>query len=72
MQIQTPTILVEQTSTLIGGNDLTETSFSGFTSPTDKQKEMIALKLNCLKDKSIRCESHKRLFEPLFSWETGT
>ena len=57
----TPTILVEQTptSTLIEENELTETPFSGFTSSTDKQKEKKALKLNRLKDKSIRYESHK-------------
>ena len=57
----TPTILVEQTptSTLIEENELTETPFSGFTSSTDKQKKKKALKLNRLKDKSIRYESHK-------------
>ena len=33
--------------------------FLGFTSSTDKQKEKIAPKLNCLKDKSIRHKSHK-------------
>ena len=54
-----PTILVEQTSTstLMRENEKTETPSSGFTSSTDKQKEKMALKLNCLKDKSIRYES---------------
>ena len=52
----TPTILAEQTSTstFIGKNEVTETSFSGFTPSTDKQKVKIALKLNRLKDKFIR------------------
>ena len=45
----------------IGGNELTETSFSRFTSLTDTLKEIIAIKLNLLKDKSIRCEYHKDL-----------
>ena len=70
----TPTILVEQTSTstLTGENEVTEMPFLGFTSSTDKQKEKIALKLNRLKDKTIRYESHKDFFESLLSWETGT
>ena len=53
-----PTILVEQTSTstLMRENEKTETPSSGFTSSTDKQKEKMALKLNRLKDKSIRYE----------------
>ena len=57
----TPTNLVEQTSasTLTGENEVTETPFLGFTSSTDKQKEKIALKLNRLKDKTMRYESHK-------------
>ena len=57
----TPTILVEQTSTnaLIGGNEVMGTPVSGFTSPTDKQKERTAHKVNFLKDKFIRYESHK-------------
>ena len=37
---------------------MTETPFVGFTSSMDKQKEKIAFKLNCLKDKTIRYESH--------------
>ena len=40
---------------------MTETSFSRFTSLTDTLKEIIAIKLNLLKDKSIRCEYHKDL-----------
>ena len=57
----TPTNLVQQTSTstLTGENEVTETPFLGFTSSTDKQKEKIALKLNRLKDKTIRYELHK-------------
>ena len=53
-----PTILVEQTSTstLMRENEKTEMPSSGFTSSTDKQKEKMALKLNRLKDKSIRYE----------------
>ena len=56
-----PTILVEKTSanTLIGENEVIETPVSEFTSSTNKKKEKIALKLNRLKDKYIRYESHE-------------
>ena len=65
----TPSVLAQQTSTstLTGENEVTETPFLGFTSSTDKQKEKIALKLNRLKDKTIRYESHKDFFESLLS-----
>ena len=55
------TILSKQTSTstFTGENEVTETPFLGFTSPTDKQKEKIAFKCNHLKDKIIRYELHK-------------
>ena len=61
-------MLVKQTSTrtLAGENQVIEITASEFTLSMDMQKQNVALKLNRLKDKSIRYESH-RFFEPLFS-----
>ena len=57
----TPIILVERTltSTLLVVNDVIQMLFFGFASSMDKQKEKIELKLNHLKDKSIRYDPHK-------------
>ena len=61
-------MLVKQTSTrtLAGENEVIGTTASEFTLSIYMQKQNIALKVNRLKDKSIRYESH-RFFEPLFS-----
>ena len=57
----TPTILVEQTSTstLTGEEDNETTHSSQQLGSSDKNKEQIALKQNRLKDKAVRCKSHK-------------
>ena len=55
----TPTILVEQTSTLIAEEDNETAHCSRQLGSSDKNKEQIALKLNRLKDKAVRYKSHK-------------
>ena len=57
----TPAILVEQTSTSTqAGEKHNETThYSRQLRSTDKDKEQIALKLNWLKDKAVRCTWHK-------------
>ena len=58
---QTPNILVGQTSTCTLVNEDTKQMASALqqTPATNKNKEQVALKLNRLKDKVTRYESHK-------------
>ena len=58
---QTPTILVEQSSacTLVTEDANQMTPSLHQTAATNKNKEQIAIKLNCLKGKVTRYESHK-------------
>ena len=64
---QTLKILVEQTSTctLVNKDTKQMTSALQQAPATNKNKELVALKLNRLKDKVTRHESHKDFFDLL-------